>query len=100
MYVSKVQFIGVNMPTIWNAAYAALTDISEYKDNALGLFELGLKFGLDDLSSIVADAITDGADDKKLDLVYINTEEEFAVIGQCYFSQKLKDKAPSNKVVI
>ncbi|PKF62013.1 hypothetical protein CW745_08490 [Psychromonas sp. psych-6C06] len=81
----------------WKAAYEALTDLSEYSDNALGLFALGLKFGLDDLASIGADAITDGADDKKLDMVFINTEEEYAVIGQCYYSAKDKIGAPSNK---
>tara|TARA_R110001583_G_scaffold68842_2_gene195597 strand:+ start:1576 stop:3303 length:1728 start_codon:yes stop_codon:yes gene_type:complete len=81
----------------WKAAYNALTDLKEYNDNALGLFALGLKFGLDDLASIGVDAITDGSDDKKLDLVFINTEDEYAVIGQCYYSSKDREGAPSNK---
>ncbi|MGK0270737.1 MAG: hypothetical protein ACI88H_001385 [Cocleimonas sp.] len=81
----------------WKAAYNALTDLNEYNDNALGLFALGLKFGLDDLASIGVDAITDGSDDKKLDMVFINKEDEYAVIGQCYFSSKEKNGAPSNK---
>lgn len=81
----------------WKTAYEALEDLSEYNDNALGLFALGLKFGLDDLASIGVDAITDGSDDKKLDLVYINSEDEYAVVGQCYFSSKEKESAPSNK---
>lgn len=83
--------------TTWEAAYNALEDLSDYKDNALGLFALGLRFGLDDLSSIGVDAVTDGADDKKLDIVFINQEEEYAVVGQCYFSSKEKQNAPSNK---
>ncbi|MQI76355.1 hypothetical protein EIZ97_22020 [Escherichia coli] len=66
----------------WEAAYSALEDLSDYKDNALGLFALGLRFGLDDLSSIGVDAVTDGSDDKKLDIVFINSEEEYAVVGQ------------------
>ena len=33
----------------WKAAYDALDDLSDYNDNALGLFSLGLRFGLDDL---------------------------------------------------
>ncbi|HAW2062915.1 TPA: AIPR family protein, partial [Escherichia coli] len=65
----------------WEAAYSALEDLSDYKDNALGLFALGLRFGLDDLSSIGVDAVTDGSDDKKLDIVFINSEEEYAVVG-------------------
>jgi hypothetical protein len=63
----------------------------------LGLFALGLNFGLDDLASIGADAITDGSDDKKLDMVFINTEERYAVISQCYFCCSDKPCAPSNK---
>ncbi|EJL6415930.1 AIPR family protein [Vibrio cholerae] len=81
----------------WKAAYESLEELNEYGDNALGLFALGLKFGLDDLVSIGVDAITDGSDDKKLDIVYINPEEGYAVIGQCYYCSKDKENAPSNK---
>lgn len=81
----------------WKTAYESLSELSEYRDNALGLFALGLKFGLDDLVSIGVDAITDGSQDKKLDMVFINREEQYAVIGQCYFSSKQKESAPSNK---
>lgn len=81
----------------WKTAYESLEELSEYNDNALGLFALGLRFGLDDLASIGVDAVTDGSDDKKLDIVYINPEEQYAVIGQCYFSSKEKQNAPSNK---
>ena len=81
----------------WKEAYESLEELSEYGDNALGLFALWLKFGLDDLVSIGVDAVTDGSDDKKLDIVFINSEEEYAVIGQCYFTQKDNICAPSNK---
>ncbi len=81
----------------WEAAYKTLEELADYKDNALGLFALGLRFGLDDLSSIAVDAVTDGSDDKKLDIVFINSEEEYAVIGQCYYSNKDRQTAPSNK---
>ncbi|EGQ8155286.1 AIPR family protein [Vibrio alginolyticus] len=81
----------------WKTAYESLEDLAEYKDNALGLFALGLKFGLDDLASIGVDAITDGADDKKLDIVYINPEDGYAVVGQCYYCSKDKETAPANK---
>ena len=81
----------------WKSAYEARTDLQAYGDNALGLFALALKFGIDDLHGIAADAITDGSDDKKLDIVHIDEEDEYAVIAQCYFSSKEKDKAPSNK---
>lgn len=81
----------------WKTAYEALDDLSDYNDNALGLFALGLKFGLDDLASIGVDAVTDGSDDKKLDLVFINPEDGYAVVGQCYYSNKDKQNASSNK---
>lgn len=81
----------------WGSAYNAMTEIDIYGDNALGLFALALKFRIDDLNGIAADAITDGSNDKKLDMVYINNEEEYAVIAQCYFSSKDKKEAPSNK---
>ncbi|ELA9430654.1 hypothetical protein QTV33_004419 [Vibrio parahaemolyticus] len=72
----------------WKNAYESNSDLTEYGDNGLALFSLALKFGVDDLQNIAADAITDGYDDKKLDLVYINTEDEYAVICQCYYSKK------------
>lgn len=81
----------------WNDAFTAREDLLEYSDNALGLFSLALRFGLDDLETIAADAITDGSDDKKCDMVYVNSEDCYAVLAQCYFSQKEKDKAPANK---
>ena len=65
--------------------------------NGLALFSLALRFGLDDLETIAADAITDGNDDKKCDMVYINNEDEYAVLAQCYYSSKDKACAPANK---
>ena len=81
----------------WKTAYNTMTDLENYGDNALGLFALALKFRIDDLHGIAADAITDGSNDKKLDIVYINNEEEYAVVAQCYFSSKDKNQAPANK---
>ncbi|MBB1485807.1 AIPR family protein [Oceanospirillum sediminis] len=81
----------------WKDAYASREDLKEYGDNGLALFALALRFGVDDLETIAGEAITDGNDDKKLDMVYINHEEEYAVIAQCYYSSKDKQSAPSNK---
>jgi len=81
----------------WKEAYISREDLTEYGDNGLALFSLALRFGLDDLDTIAADAITDGNDDKKCDMVYINSEEEFAVLAQCYYSSKEKTSAPANK---
>ena len=81
----------------WKEAFSARTDLSEYGDNALGLFALALRFGIDDLETAAADSITDGSDDKKCDIVHVNSDEEYAVIVQCYMSTKEKKGAPSNK---
>jgi len=81
----------------WKKAYESMSELEVYNDNALALFALALKFGVDDLQNIAVDAITDGFDDKKLDIVYVNTEDEYAVVAQCYYSTKGRPTAPANK---
>lgn len=39
----------------WKDAFEARTDLASYSDNAIGLFALALKFGVDDLDTIAAD---------------------------------------------
>lgn len=81
----------------WLTAFRARTDLAEYGDNALALFALALRFNVEDLITVAADAITDGSDDKKCDLVYIDRDDERAVIAQCYMANPVKGAAPSNK---
>jgi len=81
----------------WKEAFASRDDLKEYGDNALGLFALALRFGIEDLETVAANSITDGSDDKKCDIVHVNTDEEYAVIAQCYMSSKEKESAPANK---
>ncbi|KCB52926.1 AIPR family protein [Bordetella hinzii] len=81
----------------WQTTFASREDLSRYGDNALGLFALGLRFGIDDLESIASDSITDGSDDKKCDLIYIDEDEGFAVVSQCYWSTRSRESAPANK---
>ncbi|GIO63260.1 MULTISPECIES: AIPR family protein [Paenibacillus] len=71
--------------------------IEKYKDNALLLYALELRMQLEDIQSVASDALTDGNNDKKCDLVYIDEEEGLAVIAQGYMSQKERTSAPSNK---
>lgn len=71
--------------------------ISKYKDNALLLYSLELRLQLEDIQSVASDALTDGNDDKKCDLVYIDEEEGLAIIAQGYYSQKQRQSAPANK---
>lgn len=72
--------------------------INKYKSNALLLFALEMKFDIDDIHTIASDALTDSNDDKKADLVYINLDNEIAVIAQAYCAQDWdKPAAPPSK---
>jgi len=71
--------------------------LTRYGDNALGLFALALRFGLDDLDTVAADSLTDGSDDKKCDIIYIDPDEGHAVLAQCYYSTRTRSSAPANK---
>ncbi|WP_339933320.1 AIPR family protein [uncultured Brevundimonas sp.] len=81
----------------WLSAFQARSDLAAFGDNALGLFALGLRFNIEDLLSVAADAITDGSDDKKCDIVFIDRDNEYAVVAQCYVSSRPKSEAPANK---
>ena len=81
----------------WMGAYKNLSDLAVYGDNALGIFAIGIKFGIDDYASAASDSITDGSGDKKCDVVYINKELRIAIIAQCYWSTKKRSEAPANK---
>jgi hypothetical protein len=81
----------------WKTAFDTRSDLTEYGENALALFALGLRFGLEDLESVAANAITAGSDDKKCDLVHVDNDDGYAVIVQCYFSSTPKKEAPANK---
>lgn len=86
------------MENAWQTAFQAREDLKIHGSDAIGLFALALKFNLEDLESVAADSITGGSDDKKADIVYINKEEKFAVIAQCYQSKKTQRKsAKANK---
>lgn len=86
-----------NKGSNWQDAIAARDDLEQYGDNAIGLFALALRFCVDDIHSVAAESVTDGNDDKKCDLIYLDREEGVAVVAQCYSSEKNKPSAPSNK---
>ena len=79
----------------WIKALAARDDLNQYADNAIGLFALALRFGVDDIHSVAAESITDGSDDKKCDLIHLDKEDGVAVVAQCFKSQKIKASAPA-----
>jgi hypothetical protein len=72
--------------------------ISQYGVNARLIFALQIKFQIDDIDSVATDALTDGPDDKKCDLIYVNTDDSYAVVAQSYESSSpCSGSAPSNK---
>ncbi len=79
----------------WEDAFKARTDLARYGSNAIGLFAMALRFKLEDLDSVAADGVVDGGDDKKCDIVYVDTEEKYAVIAQCYLSTSPTKRAAS-----
>lgn len=80
-------------------AFQSRTDLKDrYSNNARMLYALQIKFQIDDIDSVATDALTDGTDDKKCDLVYINRDDSFAVVAQAYESNRAHPKsAPANK---
>ena len=82
------------------ADYRGRTDlISNYGSNSLLLYALQLRFDLSDIASVASESLTDGSNDKKCDLIYVDQDTGIAVVAQAYQKQNPKDTdlAPSNK---
>jgi len=77
--------------------FSARTDLSKYNDNALLLYTLQLRFGIEDIDEVATDSLVDGSDDKKTDLVYIDGDTGEAVIAQGFYAIRDRSEAPANK---
>ena len=83
---------------MFKSAFDADGEIQKYKPNALSIFALALYLRLDDIEDFAADAITEGGEDKKADICFIDLSEKRAIIAQSYLSQTWgKSEAPANK---
>lgn len=71
----------------------------KYGDNSLMLYALQLRFDIDDILSVASEALTDGHNDKKCDLIFTDRELGIAVVAQAYNKKNVLDSdlAPSNK---
>jgi hypothetical protein len=79
-------------------AFESRTDLKQFAPNGLVLFALELRFGIDDIATAAATALTDGGQDRKCDLVYIDEDSRTAVLAQGYLAANAgKSAAPSNK---
>lgn len=68
--------------------------------NSIALFAAELRLGLDDVETFAANALTDGNNDKKCDLVSVDRDSGRLVIAQAYASKspQAKTEAPAGKV--
>ena len=63
-------------------AFQSEAVLKPYGHNALPLFAVGLHMGVEDLATFATDSLTDGPNDKKADIIYINEAEGIACIAQ------------------
>lgn len=80
--------------------YRGCTELIElYGDNSLLLYALQLRYDIEDIIAVASDALTDGSDDKKCDLIYIDRDSGFAVVAQAYMKREPQetDLAKVNK---
>jgi hypothetical protein len=86
-----------NEYAFWKA-FRTRSDLTKFGDNALLLFAIQMKFDEPDVELIADNCITEGFNDKKADLIYVNEEAGQAVIAQAYMSKEIKKtKAKANK---
>lgn len=86
------------MSTAHEIALTSRSDLKKYGNTARLLFALELRLQVEDVHSVAANALTEGPEDKKADLVYVDRDRGYLVVAQAYEGQKLsKPSAPSNK---
>ena len=82
----------------WEAALESRMDLVAFGPNKHLLFALELSQNIDDIELVANDSLTDGPDDKKCDLIYVNQESGKVIIAQGYWATKdLEYAAPANK---
>lgn len=78
-------------------AFESRSDLDDYGDDALLLFALQLRWGITDIEGVAAEALTDAANDKKCDLLFVDRDAGRVVMGQGYLSKKERRAAPEQK---
>lgn len=77
---------------------AAHPELERFGDNALPLLGLALYLHHDNIEELGTNALTDGADDKKVDFCHIDPATKSALIAQGYTAQQWgRQSAPANK---
>lgn len=78
-------------------AFNSRDDLKSYGSEAWGIFALELKFNIEDIHTVAVNSITDGKNDRKCDIIYIDKEYKTAIVAQCYFAEYVKKSAKKNK---
>jgi len=79
-------------------AFRTRDDLKQFAEDALLLFAMQLRFNIQDIITTASNSLTEGSNDKKADLVYIDVESGDAVIAQTYMCSDMSKKgAPSDK---
>ena len=79
-------------------AFSTRTDLEYFNQNSLLLFALQIRFNIEDITTVGSTSVTDSADDKKIDLIYIDEEKKLVIIAQSYYSANINKKsATANK---
>ena len=87
-----------NKEITFKVAFEADTELKQYGQNALSVFTLSLYLRLDDIHDFAANAITEGPNDKKADICYLDVNDKKAIIAQSYLSTDwTKVAASANK---
>ncbi|MDX2062853.1 MAG: AIPR family protein [Bacteroidia bacterium] len=71
--------------------------LSKYEDNAFLIWATGLYLDEPNLDDLANEALTDGPNDKKIDLIKLDTEQRKIILAQGYYSSRKIDSAPENK---
>jgi len=82
----------------WRPCFESKKELAAFKEDAVLLFALMLKFGIEDVVGLASSSITEGSEDKKADLIHIDTESGYAIVAQTYVAKDWdKKEAPANK---
>ncbi len=87
------------MGTSLQEALDSRTDLDVYKDNKRLLFALQISFMIDHIHTVASQALTDGVNDKKCDLVYVDPSSSRAVIAQAYEAVMPRPVGKANRLI-
>jgi len=83
---------------LFKSAYEADGEVGFFSSNSLSIYFLALYLRIDDIHEFGTNAVTEGSDDKKINICYIDINDKRAVIAQSYLAQSWgKKSAQSDK---